>query len=95
MEFYKLFFLSSVDLPFGFYDTFKVVSQLEFPLYTEVLIKRPHNFSKDLLLLRLSSLFYPLPFLVVNVYRLNSNPLIYSPFQLNCLYFYLNVFLKN
>lgn len=89
-DYYKLFYSSSVEIPLTFYDNFKVLSKLEFPLYQEILIKRPDSYSKSFLKFKLLSLDLPLPLIITCPYnrKFTFSPLHYSTFELNKLKMY-------
>lgn len=88
-DYYKLIYSSSQDIPLTFYDSFEVISKLEFPSYQELLIVRPHNFTIDFLKFKLLSLGLPLPLIITNPNVRNRKftfcPLHYSPYELNKL----------
>lgn len=88
-EFYKLIYSSYKDIPDSFYETFYVVSKLDFPQYQEILIARPHNFSKTKIMeiLLLKDLPFPLYMThISNKQRLNiDSPLHYSIQEINDL----------
>lgn len=88
-EFYKLIYSSYQDIPNSFYETFYVVSKLEFPQYQEILIIRPFKFSKTKIMHLLLLKDLPLPLYINDIrndYRINVNsPLHYSIQELNKL----------
>ena len=83
-EYYKLFYSSSQEIPPSFYKHFIVISKLEFPLYQELLIKRPHAYNKLFLKFKLISLCLPNPLFLTHVNcftRCITSPLHYSTFE--------------
>lgn len=89
-EFYKIFYSSKQEIPPSFYEVFEVFSKLEFPTYQEILIKRPHEYSKSFLIFKMLSLNLPCPLFIihVNCYNRITNPLHYSEYEINKLKMY-------
>jgi len=88
-RYFKLFYSSYQDIPDSFYDTFKVISKLEFPKYQELLIVRPDKFSKTDMMLFLLLKDLPLPLFIRHINcesRIDiDSPLHYSKQELNIL----------
>lgn len=88
-EYYKLIYSSYQDIPDSFYNTFMVISKLEFPQYQEILIVRPYHFSKTKIMQVLLLKDLPLPLYISQIYdrgRTNiDSPLHYSIQELNKL----------
>lgn len=88
-EFYKLIYSSYQDIPETFYETFFVVSKLEFPLYQEILIVRPYKFSKTKIMGVLLVKDLPLPLYISDIRNVSrtdiDSPLHYSKIELNKL----------
>lgn len=88
-EYYKLIYSSYQDIPDSFYDTFMVISKLEFPLYKEILIVRPRPFSKTKVIEYLLLKDLPLPLYFTDIRDVSrshtKSPLYYSDKELEDL----------
>ena len=91
-EYYKLIYSSSQEIPLYFYDYFDIISKLEFPLYQELLFKRPCSCTKSFLTFKLLSLNLPLPLFFTDIKDISrrniKSPLHYSKLELEKLKMY-------
>lgn len=93
-EYYKLFFNNKEIIPTIFYRIYEVIHQLEFPKYTEILIRRKYNYSKILLKLDFTIYKIPNPIFIVDVdTRRFDNPILYSNREINLIkkYIFYNI----